>query len=143
MAYRHTIRATTHAFESLRDLLAKATPPRAGDRLAGIAAGSAEQMVAARMALADVPLAQFLKEAVIPYERDEVTRLIMDSHNRSAFAPVAAMTVGAFRDFLLSDAATPQALKALARGITPEMAAAVSKLMRNQDLILAAKKCEV
>src|SRR6185437_261809 len=143
MVYRHTIDATTHVFDDLRDLLAKASPPRAGDRLAGIAAESAEQMVAARMALADVPLTQFLQEAVVPYEQDEVTRLILDSHDRTAFAPVASMTVGAFRDFLLSDAATPATLKKLARGITAEMVAAVSKLMRNQDLILAAKKCEV
>src|ERR1700761_738217 len=143
MVYRHTIDATSYVFADLRDLLAKATPPRSGDRLAGIAAESAEQMVAARMALADLPLTQFLSEAVIPYETDEVTRLILDSHDAAAFAPVASLTVGAFRDFLLSDAATSDGLKKLARGLTPEMAAAVSKLMRNQDLILAAKKCEV
>jgi ethanolamine ammonia-lyase large subunit len=143
MVYRHTIDATSYAFADLRDLLAKASPPRSGDRLAGIAADSAEQMVAARMALAEVPLRQFLQEAVIPYEDDEVTRLILDSHDAAAFAPVASLTVGAFRDFLLSDAATTEGLKKLSRGITPEMAAAVSKLMRNQDLILAAKKCEV
>ena len=143
MAYRHTIAANTYVFDDLRDLLAKATPPRSGDRLAGIAAETAEQMIAARMALADVPLRQFLNEAVIPYEDDEVTRLIHDSHDRDAFAPVAAMTVGAFRDFLLSDTATTGALQKLSRGIAPEMAAAVSKLMRNQDLILVAKKCQV
>jgi ethanolamine ammonia-lyase large subunit len=143
MIYRHNINATSYVFEDLRDLLAKATPPRSGDRLAGVAAESAEQMVAARMALADVPLAQFLKETVIPYEDDEVTRLIVDSHDRQAFAPVASLTVGAFRDWLLSDAATTAVLAKLSRGITAEMAAAVSKLMRNQDLILAAKKCEV
>jgi ethanolamine ammonia-lyase large subunit len=143
MAYRHTIDATSYVFDDLRDLLARATPPRSGDRLAGIAAESAEQMVAARMALSDVPLGQFLHEAVIPYEDDEVTRLIVDSHDDEAFAPVASLTVGSFRDFLLSDAASGEALKKLARGITPEMAAAVSKLMRNQDLILIAKKCEV
>ncbi|MEY9276260.1 ethanolamine ammonia-lyase large subunit [Bradyrhizobium diazoefficiens] len=143
MVYRHTIDATTYAFPDLRDLLAKATPPRSGDRLAGIAAASAEQMIAARMALADVPLGQFLQEALIPYETDEVTRLVIDSHDARAFAPVASLTVGAFRDWLLSDAATPEILRKLAPGITPEMAAAVSKLMRNQDLILAARKCEV
>ncbi len=143
MIYRHNIKATSYVFADLRDLLAKATPPRSGDRLAGIAAGSAEQMVAARMALADVPLAQFLNETVIPYEDDEVTRLIVDGHDAPAFAPVAALTVGAFRDWLLSDAATTEALAKLSDGITPEMAAAVSKLMRNQDLILAARKCEV
>ena len=143
MVYRHAIDATTYTFGDLRDLLAKATPPRSGDRLAGIASESAEQMVAARMALADVPLKQFLNEAVIPYEEDEVTRLIVDSHDASGFAGVSSLTVGAFRDWLLSDAATAEALKQAARGITPEMAAAVSKLMRNQDLILVAKKCEV
>jgi ethanolamine ammonia-lyase large subunit len=143
MVYRHTIDATSHVFDDLRDLLAKATPPRSGDRLAGIAAASAEQMIAARIALADVPLAQFLQEAVVPYEDDEVTRLIVDSHDVSAFAAISSLTVGAFRDWLLSDAATAETLKMVSRGITPEMAAAVSKLMRNQDLILAAKKCQV
>jgi len=143
MVYRQTIAATNYVFDDLRDLMAKATPPRSGDRLAGIAAASAEQMIAARMALADVPLGSFLLEAVVPYEADEVTRLIVDTHDASAFAGVASLTVGAFRDWLLSDAATPQSLKDLSRGITPEMAAAVSKLMRNQDLILVAKKCQV
>ena len=143
MVYRQTIAATNYIFDDLRDLMAKATPSRSGDRLAGIAAASAEQMIAARMALADVPLGRFLQETVIPYEDDEVTRLIVDTHDASAFAGVASLTVGAFRDWLLSDAATAQSLKHLSRGITPEMAAAVSKLMRNQDLILVAKKCQV
>jgi len=143
MVYRHTIDATSYIFDDLRELMAKATPPRSGDRLAGIAAASAEQMIAARMALADVPLETFLQESVVPYEDDEVTRLIVDTHDASAFAGIASLTVGAFRDWLLSDAATPQSLKNLSRGITPEMAAAVSKLMRNQDLILVAKKCQV
>ncbi|TMJ87691.1 MAG: ethanolamine ammonia-lyase subunit EutB [Alphaproteobacteria bacterium] len=143
MAYRRAVDGTTFVFEGLRDLLAKATPPRSGDRLAGIAAESAEQMIAARMALADVPLNQFLHEAVIPYEDDEITRLILDSHDVSAFASVSSLTVGGFRDWLLSDAATGEALGKLSRGVTPEMAAAVSKLMRNQDLILVAKKCQV
>ena len=143
MVYRHTIDATSHVFADLRDLLAKATPPRSGDRLAGIAAASAEQMIAARIALADVPLTQFLQEAVVPYEDDEVTRLIVDGHDEQAFAPISSLTVGAFRDWLLSDAATAETLNRVSRGITPEMAAAVCKLMRNQDLILAAKKCQV
>src|SRR6202165_988442 len=143
MVYRHTIDATSYAFDDLRDLLAKATPPRSGDRLAGIAADSAEQMVAARIALADVPLKQFLQESVIPYEDEEITRLIIDTHDEKAFAGVSSLTVGAFRDWLLSDAATTSVLRKLSRGITPEMAAAVSKLMRTQDLILVAKKCEV
>ena len=143
MVYRQTINTTSYTFDDLRDLLAKATPPRSGDRLAGVAADSAEQMIAARMALADVPLKQFLNEAVVPYEDDEVTRLIIDSHDAPSFAAVSSLTVGGFRDWLLSDAATGETLAKLARGITPEMAAGVSKLMRNQDLILVAKKCAV
>jgi ethanolamine ammonia-lyase large subunit len=143
MAYRHTIDSSTYVFDGLRDLLAKATPPRSGDRLAGIAADSAAQMVAARIALADVPLKQFLQETVIPYEEDEITRLILDTHDGSAFAGISSLTVGAFRDWLLSDAATAETLGKLSRGVTPEMAAAVSKLMRNQDLILVAKKCQI
>src|SRR5437868_10545509 len=143
MVYRRIIGATSYVFADLRELLAKATPPRSGDRLAGIAAESAEEMIAARMALADVPLKQFLNEAVIPYEDDEVTRLILDTHAAQAFAPIASLTVGGFRDWLLSDAATSETLAKVSRGITPEMAAGVSKLMRNQDLILVAKKCAV
>jgi len=143
MVYRQVIGATSYVFADLRGLLAKATPPRSGDRLAGVAAESAEQMIAARMALADVPLKQFLNEAVIPYEDDEVTRLIVDSHDAQSFAAVSSLTVGGFRDWLLSDAATSETLKKVSRGITPEMAAGVSKLMRNQDLILVAKKCAV
>ena len=143
MPYRHVIGQTAYLFADLRDLLAKATPPRSGDRLAGLAADSAEQMIAARMALADLPLRQFLNEAVVPYEDDEVTRLIVDSHDTDAFAPVASLTVGGFRDWLLSDDATPSVLARLAAGLTPEMVAAASKLMRNQDLILVAKKCAV
>jgi ethanolamine ammonia-lyase large subunit len=143
MVYRQVIDATSYVFDDLRDLLARATPPRSGDRLAGIAADSAEQMVAARMALANVPLRQFLNETVIPYEDDEVTRLIVDSHDAENFAAISSLTVGAFRDWLLSDAASGEALARLSRGVTPEMAAAVSKLMRNQDLILVAKKCQL
>jgi ethanolamine ammonia-lyase large subunit len=143
MVFRHAIDSTTYVFDDLRDLLAKATPSRSGDCLAGIAADSAEQMIAARIALADVPLKQFLHDTVIPYEHDEVTRLIVDTHDPSAFAAISSLTVGAFRDWLLSDAATTSVLGKLAPGITPEMAAAVSKLMRNQDLILVAKKCQV
>jgi ethanolamine ammonia-lyase large subunit len=143
MAYRHVIGHISYVFGDLGDLLAKASPSRSGDHLAGVAAGSAEEMMAARIALADVPLKQFLSETVIPYETDEVTRLIVDSHDEQAFATIASLTVGSFRDWLLSEKASPAVLKSIARGITPEMAAAVSKLMRNQDLILAARKCEV
>jgi len=141
LPYTHTIGSTTYRFADLKDLMAKATPPRSGDGLAGIAAGNAEENVVAKLCLADVPLKTFLTEALVPYEDDEVTRLIMDTHDAAAFAPVSSLTVGEFRDWLLCDAATPDVLSALAPGVTPEMAAAVSKLMRNQDLILAARKC--
>ncbi|MDB5869106.1 MAG: ethanolamine ammonia lyase large subunit family protein, partial [Polaromonas sp.] len=143
MSFRTTSGQRVYRFGSLRELMAKATALRSGDSLAGLAAASAEERVAARCALADVPLSRFLNEALIPYEDDEVTRLIIDSHDALAFRPVAALTVGGLRDWLLSERATPEALRLLAPGITPEMAAAVSKLMRNQDLILAASRCEV
>src|SRR6202166_2501717 len=122
MVYRHSIDATSYVFDDLRDLLAKATPPRSGDRLAGLAADSAEQMIAARIALADIPLKQFLHETVIPYEDDEITRLIVDTHDAPAFAGISSLTVGSFRDWLLSDAASNEALKKLSRGITAEIA---------------------
>ncbi|MET0359656.1 MAG: ethanolamine ammonia-lyase subunit EutB, partial [Pararhizobium sp.] len=143
MTYRIIAGGTLWAFADLKQLMAKATPLRSGDVLAGVAASSAEESVAARMCLADVPLRQFLTEALIPYEADDVTRLIMDSHDATAFRPVAHMTVGQFRDWLLTPAASSAVLSALARGLTPEMVAAVSKLMRNQDLILVARKCRV
>ncbi|ONG52443.1 ethanolamine ammonia-lyase [Pseudoroseomonas deserti] len=132
-----------HVFADLRALLAAASPRRSGDELAGLAAESDARRVAARMALADLPLTDFLNEALVPYEQDEVTRLIIDSHDAAAFAPVRAMTVGAFRDWLLSPAADSATLGALAPGLTPEMVAAVSKLMRNQDLMVVARKCRV
>jgi ethanolamine ammonia-lyase large subunit len=143
MRYRKALGGTTWAFEGLADLMAKASPPRSGDVLAGIAAGSAQENVAAKMALADLPLKAFLDETLIAYEIDDVTRLICDRHDAAAFAPIASLTVGEFRDWLLSEVATPATLSRLAPGLTPEMAAAVSKLMRNQDLILAASKCRV
>ncbi|WP_439572233.1 ethanolamine ammonia-lyase subunit EutB [Phreatobacter sp.] len=143
MPFRANAGRTTFVFSDLKDLLARASPIRSGDQLAGIAAESQAESVAARMALADLPLKAILAAPLIPYEEDEVTRLILDTHDERAFAPVASLTVGAFRDWLLSEAADAAALAALAPGITPEMAAAVSKLMRNQDLILAARKCRV
>jgi ethanolamine ammonia-lyase large subunit len=143
MPYRLTIRGATHTFPDLRTLLAKATPLRSGDQLAGLAAESAEARAIAQMALAEVPLTAFLNEAVVPYETDEVTRLIIDSHHTEAFAPIAGLTIGEFRDWLLSDNATRDTLTALAPGLTPEMAAAVSKLMRVQDLIAVAKKISI
>ncbi|HEY1164136.1 MAG TPA: ethanolamine ammonia-lyase subunit EutB [Chitinophaga sp.] len=143
MAYSCTIQNITYRFNSLGELLAKASPFRSGDALAGLTAGSYEERVAAQMALADLPLTTFLQEAVVPYEKDEVTRLIMDTHDTAAFAPIRHLTVGEWRDWLLSDDADTLALQQLAPGITPEMTAAVSKLMRNQDLISVARKCEV
>jgi ethanolamine ammonia-lyase large subunit len=143
MPFRTRIGLQEYCFDDLASLMARASPERSGDHLAGVAAGSAEERVAAQRALADVPLSHFLQEAVVPYESDEVTRLIIDHHDQAAFAPVSSFTVGEFRDWLLSDAADAAALSALGAGLTPEMAAAVSKLMRNQDLILVARKCRV
>jgi ethanolamine ammonia-lyase large subunit len=143
MPFSHTIRGTTYQFHSLRDLLAKASPLRSGDQLAGIVATTQEERVAARFALADLPLTTFLSEAIVPYESDEVTRLILDTHHREAFAPISSLTVGQFRDWLLSPAASTESLAALAPGTTPEMAAAVSKLMQAQDLIAVAQKIRV
>ena len=143
MAFHSTLGGRTHTFPDLRDLLAKATPARSGDELAGIAASGAAERVAARTALADVPLARFLTDPVVPYETDDVTRLILDGHDAAAFAPVAALTVGGLRDWLLSDAADTPALTALAPGLTPEMAAAVSKIMRNADLVAVARRTAV
>ena len=143
MAYSHAIGGVSYAFESLAQLLACATPARSGDQLAGIAAATAQERVAAQMCLADLPLKRFLDEAVVPYETDEVTRLIFDTHDPVAFEPVSGLTVGEFRDWLLSDGATGERIAGLAGGITPEMAAAVSKLMRLQDLVLVARKIHV
>jgi len=143
MAFAATIAGTRYVFADLKTLLAKATPHRAGDALAGIAAADATERVAAQFALAELPLMHFLNEPVVPYEDDEVTRLIVDTHEAAAFAPIASLTVGEFRDWLLSDAADEAALAALAPGLTPEMAAAVSKIMRLQDLISVAAKCRV
>jgi ethanolamine ammonia-lyase large subunit len=133
----------SYQFGSLKELLAKATPLRSGDVLAGVAAADEQERVAAQMALADVPLSAFLENPIIDYEEDEVTRLIMDSHDRAAFAIVADLTVGDFRNWLLNYDTTTDALSQLAPGLTPEMVAAVSKLMRNQDLILVASKCRI
>ncbi len=143
MSYHATIGQTRYVFSDLREVMAKATPLRSGDMLAGLAAQSQQETMAARVVLADLPLKTFLTEALVPYEQDEVTRLILDSHDAQAFAPISSLTVGGFRDFLLSETTDSALLARLASGITPEMAAAVSKIMRNQDLILAAKKCTV
>lgn len=143
MVYRYSIGTSRYHFNDLKDLLAKASPARSGDCLAGVAAETYAERVAARMCLAEVPLNRFLEELLIPYEKDEVTRLIIDTHDKQVFSEISHLTVGDFRDWLLADSTDSVCLKRVAPGITPEMAAAVSKLMRNQDLILAAKKCQV
>ncbi|PWR21305.1 ethanolamine ammonia-lyase subunit EutB [Zavarzinia aquatilis] len=143
MAYSIALDGTNWRFSDLKDLLAKATPKRSGDELAGLAAESAVHRIAAQMALAEAPLADFLTATFVPYEIDEVTRLIVDGHDAAAFRPIASMTVGEFREWLLSPQATPEALAAIRPGLTPEMVAAVSKLMRLQDLVLVAAKCRV
>ena len=143
MGYASTIGPRRYVFDDLRTLMARASPARSGDELAGVAAHSSEERAAAQLALADVPLKAFLGEAVVPYEADEITRLIVDGHDAAAFAPVSHLTVGGLREWLLSDAVDGAALAALSPGLTPEMAAAASKIMRNQDLILVARKCRV
>ncbi|GFK92996.1 Ethanolamine ammonia-lyase heavy chain [Fundidesulfovibrio magnetotacticus] len=135
-----TLGGRRHAFADLREVMAKATPHRSGDVLAGVAAASDEERAAARFVLSDTPLTDFLEEPLVPYEADEVTRLILDSHDKAAFEPVKNLSVGQLRELLLSDAADQGFLKALAPGLTPEMAAAASKIMRNQDLILASSR---
>lgn len=143
MSYKINLGDISYTFRDLKDLMAKATPLRSGDELAGIAATSMEEHVAAQMRLAEVPLTQFLEEPLIDYDKDEITRLIIDTHNKEAFRPISHLTVGDFRNWLLSETCTSEVLSMVAAGITPEMAAAVSKIMRNQDLILAASKCKV
>ena len=141
--YRYSVGTQTYQFADLKTVLAKATPARSGDYLAGVAADTYAERMAARMCLAEIPLKTFLEDLIISYETDEVTRLIVDTHDQAAFAEISHLTVGDFRDWLLSDIADSATLKRVSTGITPEMAAAVSKLMRNQDLILVAKKCYV
>jgi len=141
--FRAAVGKKSYSFAGLKELMAKASPKRSGDELAGIAAENDKERVAAQIALADIPLSRFLEEPLIPYETDEVTRLIMDGHDRTLFEPVAAMTVGEFRNWLLCYETTGEVLTRLAAGLSPEMVAAVSKVMRNQDLILAASKCRV
>ena len=141
--YKHTVRNHTYHFSDLKTLLAKATPFRSGDALAGLSAESYEERIAAQMCLADTPLQTFLNNVIIPYESDEITRLIIDTHDKTSFQIISSYTVGELRDWLLSDAADIKTLQQLQYAFTPEMIAAVSKIMRNQDLILAAKKCEV
>ena len=143
MSYQTTIGGKVYRFDELKTLLAKASPFRTGDALAGLCAESYEERVAAQITLADIPLKVFLSELIIPYESDEVTRLIVDSHDVNAFGVISHLTVGELRDWLLLDETTVSTLKSIEAGLTPEMVAAVSKIMRNQDLIAVAKKCEV
>jgi ethanolamine ammonia-lyase large subunit len=143
MQYRTTIHSQVFAFDDLKQVMAVASPARSGDYLAGVGAATSQQRMAARYVLAETPLKQFLTEALVPYEDDNITRLIIDSHDALAFMPVAHLTVGDFRNWLLSEQCTTAILTALAPGLTPEMVAAVSKLMRNQDLIAVARKCSV
>jgi ethanolamine ammonia-lyase large subunit len=142
-AYAHTLGTTTFRFPDLRTLMARATPARSGDYLAGVAAASAEERVAAQITLAQVPLRSFLDEPAVPYEQDEVTRLILDQHDASAFEPVAHLSVGELREWLLSYEAGAETLAAIAPGLTPEMVAAVSKIMRMQDMVVVARKARV
>lgn len=141
--YKTTLGTKTYIFQDLKNLLAKASPDRSGDHLAGIAAHTAEERIAAQLCLADLPLKTFLEEPLIPYETDEVTRLIFDTHDKTAFAQISHMTVGDFRNWLLAEERDNAGLTSLAPGLTPEMVAAVSKIMRNQDLITVARKCRV
>ena len=140
MRFSETVGPRTYQFDSLKSLLAKASPLRSGDQLAGIAAASEEERAVAKIALAKVPLTTFLNEALIPYESDEVTRLIIDGHSPEAFAPISDLSVGTFRNWLLAESTGVEQLTAVSAGLTPEMVAAVSKLMRNQDLIAVARK---
>jgi len=143
MVYQNNVDGVNYQFDDLRTLLAKASPARSGDQLAGLSASSAVERIAAQAALSELPLKVFLNEAVIPYENDDVTRLILDTHDAEAFAPVSHLCVGDFRNWLLGYDVDAPVLKALAPGLTPEMVAAVSKIMSLQDLVLVASKCEV
>ena len=141
--YRYQLGDRVYQFQTLAEVMAKATPLRSGDQLAGVCAQSAEERVVAQMLLADLPLKVFIEEALIPYEKDEITRLIIDEHDTNAFSAISHLTVGDFRNWLLQETTTHAELTKIRAGITPEMAAAVSKIMKNQDLILVAKKCQV
>lgn len=143
MQYSYMLGKKTYCFKNLAELMAKATPHRSGDELAEVCAVSSQERVIAQMCLAQIPLKTFLEQLLIPYEDDEITRLIIDEHDLKSFEPVSHLTVGDFRNWLLSDSTTTEVLQSIKNGLTPEMVAAVSKIMRNQDLIIVAKKCEV
>lgn len=142
-SYKYQLGSQVYHFKNLSEVMAKASPLRSGDQLAGIAATSAEERVIAQMLLADLPLKTFLNDVLIPYEKDEITRLIIDTHNLNVFHEISHFTVGDFRNWLLQETTTSEELARIRSAVTPEMAAAVSKIMRNQDLILVAKKCRV
>lgn len=143
MEFRYTVNSFTYNFKDLKTLMAKASPYRTGDALAGISAESNEERVAAQFALSEVPLNLFLTDHLIPYESDEITRLIVDSHDKNSYSTISHLTVGDFRNWLLLDATDKEVLDQIKMGLMPEMVAAVSKIMRNQDLIAVAQKCEV
>lgn len=143
MGYRTILGSKTYTFSDLKTLMAKASPLRSGDELAGVAASTQEERIAAQMALADLPLREFLKIELVPAETDEVSRLIFDSHEEESFSSISSQTVGEFRDFLLNENTDTSVINSIRDGITPEMAAAVSKLMSNQDLVLVAKKSPI
>lgn len=140
MSYHHTIRGERFVFADLRELLAKANEEKSGDRLAGIAAGTERERVAAKLALSEVPLDDILQRPLIDPDHDDVSRLILERHDATAFAPIRGLTVGQFREYLLADNVGETELRQLAPGITPELAAAVAKLMGNKDLVLVARK---
>ncbi|MBC7961521.1 MAG: ethanolamine ammonia-lyase subunit EutB, partial [Steroidobacteraceae bacterium] len=143
MKYIQNFKGRSYGFADLKTLLAKASPLRSADELAGIAAVSEEERAVAQWLLADLPLTTILVEPLIPPEQDEVSRLIDESHDRDAFAPLSSLTVGELREWLLSDSTSDAEIAAVRWGLTPEMAAAVSKIMRNQDLIAVARRCSV
>jgi ethanolamine ammonia-lyase large subunit len=143
MSYSTSIGQTLYRFDSLKELLAKATPERSGDQLAGVAANGPVERLAAQMVLADVPLRTFIQQDILGVDGDEITDLIFARHDPIAFAPIAHLTVGEFREWLLAPTATSDVLAKLRTGLTPEMVAAVSKIMRIQDLIAVAAKCRV
>jgi ethanolamine ammonia-lyase large subunit len=138
-----TIRGSTYSFTSVKEVLAKANPPKSGDDLAGVSAKDAVERVAARAVLSELTLAELRANPVIPYEQDELTRLVEDHLDQTAFAAVGSLTVGQFREWLLDSKTSGSVIRAVSPGLTPEMAAAAAKLMSNLDLMVAGAKCEV
>lgn len=138
-----TIRGERFVFDDLRDLFARANEPKAGDQLAGIAAQSMRERAAARRVLADLSLREIVDHPVIDPTQDEVSRLIVESHDREAFAAIADFSVGQFREWLLDDSTDGEAIAAVRAGITPEVAASTARLMGNLDLMVAASKVRV